>query len=764
MTLRTEITERVLLRAVAWLVRLHLADSRALLAPEMTGMFADDLRRVRAERGRSAMLRFALGVLLSVVVTGVQARLRTVFAQQESPPTEATLRALLNETRQSLRALRGRPGYAAVTLLTFVMAIDGATSVFSVLRHVMLEPLPFPHAPRLVHLWETNRGDLERNFSIPNFESVRAGADSLDAVAAYMFGDFPSVTLTGGDRPERIAGAYVTPGMFGLVGLLGVEPARGRAFAPEEAEPDVGGVVILSHDLWANRFAANPDILGQSLPLSGRDHVVVGVMPPGFDFPVGSGARLWRPLPYFDAWKDNRGNHLLRVVGRASPGIDLGAVDRELADLGAVFAAEFPDANAEGGMRAVPLHDQLIGGLWPAAYALTAAVALFWLIAAANLANLGVARLLDRMPELTVRRAHGATRIQVARVLAVENAVLATAGTAIGVIAARAGVTILAATGPATIPRLSSVSFDTGALLFALGLATLTALGSGVPLALVSFGTTDASSLVTGHRGATHGRRGRALRSGLVVVELALALVLVVGSTLLLQSLGNLMRVDPGFQTERILTAEVALPAARYQEAAMRRSFYAQLLPELERIAGVQAATAVNVFPLTGNPGGSTSLHRRGATETQGLVPGVRFRVAMPDYFATIGLPVLTGRTFNEADDEGPAVAVINQALASQLWGDTDPTVPTGRTIFGGTPDNPGRTYEVVGLVGDVRAASLDRDPRPHIFIPYSQFAMQEMVLGAADDRRTRTAGPRGAERRPAGGSGPAARGYRQRR
>ncbi|MCH7474349.1 MAG: FtsX-like permease family protein [Gemmatimonadetes bacterium] len=356
------------------------------------------------------------------------------------------------------------------------------------------------------------------------------------------------------------------------------------------------------------------------------------------------------------------------------------------------------------------------------------AALLLLLIASSNVANVFLARVLDREREMAVRVALGANRLRVARLVATESAVACAIGGIIGLVVAVVTVNLLAAIGPESIPRLSEVRLDGIALVFALGVTVITGGLAGLIPVINLAGSEAFNSLVQSSRRSTVGRRGRRTRHMLVSVEVALALVLLIGAGLLLQTFASLSRVDPGFDTEKALTAEINLPAARYPRSAERREFYDKLIPVLEATPGILSAGAISVFPLSGNPGGGTSLHRAGATTVdEGFVNHANFRVVTPGYFRTMGMTLLAGRQYTSRDGvEPPAVAIINQTLASQLWPGQD---PIGRKMFSGQPSDPGSEFEVIGLVADVRETSLGEAVKPEIFIAYPQFAMQEMVL-----------------------------------
>ena len=628
-------------RAYRLFLRLFPRRFRKEAEAEMVEVFRDGLRQAHSRGTVGTVVVFWVRTIADLAVTAVSTRAtRPTRVRGESighrPGGVAVERrggimaALISDMRYAIRTLRRRSGFTTIVVLTFALGVGATTAVFSAFRHVLLRPLPF-HAPdELVQVWETRDARPDLPFSIPNMESVRQRTGSLTDLGAWMFGDFPSVTLTGGDRPERIPGAMITAN---LLSLLGVELAMGRSFTPEENEPGNEQRVILSHEEWSTRFGADPDILGRVLPLNGAPHTVVGVMPPGFEFPVGSGARVWRPLPLFQRWRDSRRNHLLRVLGRIQPGVTVQDAQLEVAALGRTLAEEYPESNGGEGMRVVGLLEQTVGDVRPALSALMVSVLLLWLVAVANLANLGMARVLDRGREVAVRAAHGASRLQIARLVATESMVAGLLGAGLGLVLAYLGVGALSALGPINIPRMDTIHMDAEVVGFALGLTAITGLVAGLIPTLVVADSELMGTLALVSPRMSLGKGGKHLRGGLVATEFALALVLLIGAGLLLQSFMHLSRVDPGFRTDHLLTAEINLAFESFPDSESRSQFYDELLLVLDALPGVTAIGAVSVFPLSGNRGGGTLLHREGATVQDGFVEDVRFRVATPTYF-----------------------------------------------------------------------------------------------------------------------------------
>ena len=720
------------------LLRLLPKPFREEAEAEMVEVFRAGHCQARRRAGGARLVRFWLRVLVDLALTMASTRLprgswatRSVWISTSPLSGRVTSRrragmmaGIARDTRYAIRALTRRAGFTTILILTFALGVGSTTAVFTAVRHVLLEPLPFDAPEQLVQIWETRDSRPNLPFSIPNMESVRQRAGSFTDVGAWMFGDFPSVTLTGGDRPERIPGAMITPN---LISVLGVEPMLGRSFTPEEREPGNEDKVILSYQEWSIRFDTDANILGRVLELNGTPHSVVGVMPPGFEFPVGSGARVWRPLPFLPAWRDNRRNRLLEVLGRLDPGVSVQAAEQEVASLGLTLAQEYPESNGDQGMRVVGLHEQTVGDIRPALIALTVSALLLWLVAVANIANLGLARVLDRRQEVAVRAAHGASRLQIARLVTIESLSGGVFGAGLGLALAYLGIEAISVLGPANIPRIETIEVDATAIGFGLGLAALTALVASL-MPMFAMARNDLVGTVALRSSSmSMSKRGRSVRGSLIGTEFALALVLLIGAGLLLQSFVYLSQVDPGFRADHLLTAEVNLPFASFPDSESRMQFYGELLPSLQALPGVTAAGAVSVFPLSGNRGGGTSLHREGANGQDGFVEDIRFRVATPTYFQMMEMTLLSGRGVSWDDTrERSAVAVINEALASRLWPGQD---PVGRIMLSGRPDDPGTRYEVIGLLADIRGASLASSPQPRVYAPYGQAAMQEMVI-----------------------------------
>jgi predicted permease len=510
--------------------------------------------------------------------------------------------------------------------------------------------------------------------------------------------------------------------------LLGVAPALGRAFAPEEDLPGQPPVVLLSDGLWRRRFGRDPRIVGRTLIFDDQPTTVIGVMPPGFQLPshyAGQGMDAWTLLQLDPASdRSERGWHWLSVLGRLRPGTDTEIAEREVAALTAAMLRQYPneyDADFAGSIT--PVAEELVGDIRPVLLVLLGAVLLLLLIASSNVASLFLARAEQRQREIAVRAALGARRGTIVRQLLTESGVLAVAGGAAGLLLAAWGVQFLVASAPPTLPRLDAIAVDVPVLLFTAGVSIATGLLFGLAPAWYAARPDLSRALTDGGRGGTAGVRRQRFRRGLVVTQIALALVLVVAAGLLVRSFERMRGVDPGFVPGRLLTARIELSPVRYERNEDIRAFFERVVARVEAIPGVASASVIKALPMTQLELGDWSFVREGRFS---LPPRpsewtmAYWQAAGPRYFETMRIPVLQGRGL-EARDRigGPGVAVINRTLARQVWPEGD---AVGQRILmgGGATDSVWRT--IVGVVGDVRHRGLDAEPRPEIYLPHAQF------------------------------------------
>lgn len=624
------------------------------------------------------------------------------------------MNTLQQDIRYALRSLRKNLGFTTVALMTLALGIGINTAIFSVVYGVLLQGLPYPEPERLLTVWE-NR---ERRNGPPTewtgrstFSDWRAQNRVFSGMAAVS-GWGPN--LTGIDRPEVLNGALVSPDYFSVVGIA---PVRGRAFLPEEEIPDRSDVVVLSHELWQQRFGGDPEIVGKSLMLNGRPNVVIGVLPPGFTGPIVSGAQLWSVLP-IDPTRDDRGNHFLQVVARLNPGVTAEAALADMNRVAANIAQENPIDYGDVGVSLVPLRDQMVGPVRTPLLVLMGAVGLILLIACANVANLLLARASVRERELAVRTALGAGRSRLIRQLMTESVVLALGGGLIGLALGVWGTEVLVRMAPAGLPRVAEIGLHPAVVVFALIASVLTGVVFGLAPAfgLSRPGTVQA---LRERSSGTSSEAGGRVRAALVVIELAMGMAVLAAAGLLLRSFAELRAVDPGFHVENALSARMALPSARYPDAAAIASFLPQLEERLRAVPGVRDVGAVTVLPLTGLVN-DISFGIEGRLPAPGEEPVADERRATPGFFTTMGIPLLQGRLFEASDrQETLPVAIISESLARRFFADRD---PIGQRIrVGNVRDPEAPWWTIVGVVGSVRSRALDQIPEPEIYVPLAQ-------------------------------------------
>lgn len=617
-----------------------------------------------------------------------------------------TLDNLLRDLRYSLRQLLQNPAFTAVSLLSLGLGIGANAAMFSLVDAVLLRPLPFPEPARLMDVWTVNpkKAPDPSGASYPDLLDWVERSRAFTHLGGYFRLDFD----LGGDTPERLTGACAS---VDFLPALGVQPILGRNFLPAEDKGSGTDVAILGYGLWKRHFSGSSDIVGQKVPLQGRPFTVVGVLPPGFDFPHD--AEVLTPLALL-GWQ-NRSGRGLSVVGRLRPGIsrtqaldDMNAVARQL-------AAEYPGTNRGFEVRLAPLHERLVGDVRPTLVALLGAVSLVLLIACANLANLLLARNLARSREISIRIALGAGRRRLVQQMLTESLALSVLGGVLGILVAWLGLKAFLAFGPTDLPRLHAFTLNSRALLFTAFLSLVTGVLFGSAPIASTLRNSPLSALRDGGRGGTTGTWHRQLRNLLVVSEVTLAMTLLIGAGLFIRSLLRLSDVNPGFEVSRLLTLQVSLVKTKYPDYPRQADFFARLLPRVSNLPGVQAAGAISVLPMSGFAS-SYSFHAEGLPLlSRAESPEVETRVVWPGYFRALGVPLLSGRGFTEADrQEPPAVLIINHSMAEEYFPGQD---PLGRTVTLFQDSLPRR---VVGVVTDVRSFGPSAPPRPEIYVPFS--------------------------------------------
>ncbi len=639
------------------------------------------------------------------------------------------MRTFLQDLRYGARMLVKQPGFTLIALLTLSMGIGANTAIFSVVNSLLLRPLPYSESEQLTWVWMDNRpeGIREDITSWPNFEDWRAQNQSFQAMAGVRDRRF---NLTGAGEPEELYGANVSPNFFEL---MRVSPARGRGFNADEEHEGRDQVVVIGHVLWQRRFGGDANIVGQTLSLSGQPHTIIGVMPPGFQFP--NKTEVWKPLAPDAQTRRARGSFWLPVIGRLKPGVTRAQAQTDMAGIAQRLEQQYPNTNTGFGVNVVLMHEQLVGKMRTALWVLLGAVGCVLLIACANVANLLLARAATRQKEVAIRAALGASRGRVVRQLLTESVLLAAAGGVLGLLLARWGLDALVAFAPSDLPRAESISIDRHVLFFTLGLSLLTGLVFGLAPALQSSKLGLGEVLKEG--GRSGGGGGRHTRSVLVVAEIALALVLLVGAGLLLKSSWRLQQVNPGFNPERVLKVRLSLPLSKYPEGANVAAFYQQLLERLRALPGVKAAGATSSVLLYKVHNSAGILIEGRPAPSGSSRPELPLDSVSPSYFQVLGMQLIQGRNFTEQDKrDGLPVAIVNETMARRFWPDEDP-IGKRFTLFDAGPQ--ARWLTVVGVVRDSRRQGLDAPIRIESFLPHAQRPLRamEVVLRTTDDPLT---------------------------
>ncbi len=628
---------------------------------------------------------------------------------------------MLNDLRYAVRQLRKSPGFTAAAVLTLALGIGATTAIFSVVYAVLLRPLPYREPERLVQLYETGlRGGGSRDWvSFPNFLDWRRQNQVFEDVAAYRYWPF---TVAGDGTPETVLGLQVTSGLFSV---LGVHPSLGRTFVPEEDQPGKGNVVILSYGLWQRRFGGSESIVGKPITIDGQSCTIVGVMPDGFQFPyaypgevVLGGIDLWIPMRNPEV--QYRSNRNYWAIARLKSGVTLNDAQTNMDAIGAAIAQQYPNENRDLGIKVTSLQQHLTREVNQPLWILLGSIGLVLLIACANLASLLLSKVNTRLREMAVRAALGASRFRLVRQSLTEACLLSLAGAAVGLLLAVWAVESFRRLGPANIPRLQDAGLDLRVLLFALVLSLGTVLLFGLVPALLASRTNlndalkDASSRNTADRS-----RGR-LRDFLIIGEVAMALVLLTGAGLLIQSFRRLLSVDSGFDPRDVVAGWIFLPPERYPQPEQQAAFFQRLVERVQELPGVAAAGVCNSVPLAG-------VNDQGGFRIEGRAdppPGAEgFRANRPkvssDYFQVMGIRLLRGRGFTENDKAGSLeVAIISDVAAQKYWPNED---PLGKRITLNRRDGKPVWREIVGVVKGVTHFGLETERYAEIYVPHLQ-------------------------------------------
>jgi putative ABC transport system permease protein len=638
---------------------------------------------------------------------------------------------MMADLKFAFRMLAKAPGFAATAILTLAIGIGANTAIFSVVNAVLLKPLPFPNAEELVALGSVDARehlvDL-KSVSFPDFRDFREQAHSFQALAVHRS---LNLALTGSGEAQNLRGHEVSGEFFDV---LGVKPALGRGFT--RAEEVAGGgpnglTTVLSYGFWMRHFKGDRTAVGRTIILNGQPHTIVGVMPKGFSFPIDNDpVDVYITVAADSASADGgkpqneqRGNHTYQVTGRLKPGVSVDQAAAELRTIAAALEKQYPDSNTNFSVGVLALRREMVGDLASALYILFGAVGCVLLIACANVANLLLARATVRGKEIAVRTALGASRARIIRQLLVESIVLAAIGGALGLVIAAWGTDVLVSLIPQNIPRISEIKLDARVLAFTFAISVATGIFFGLAPALQASRQDLRSSLNESGRSVVSGGRHR-LRSGLVISEVALALILLTGAGLLLQSFQRLANVNPGMQTDRLLTAFVALPDAGYPKSENILQFFDQLLPRLRAMPGVGSACTIVPLPLSGSDM-VTTFDKEEQPKPEGQQANAAVRAVSTEYFQTQGVPLLRGRVFDETDRPGSKqVIIINQSFADKFYLGENPIGKRIRPGMSTGPDEKGPMREIVGVVGNVKFRSLRQEPAPEMYAPLAQLPL----------------------------------------
>lgn len=641
---------------------------------------------------------------------------------------------LLQDIRFGFKMLAKSPNMTGIAILTLALGIGANSAIFSVASSILLRPLPYTNPDRLVVLWTQFQAmELpEFWFSGPEFLDVQQQIKGIEKLAAVTSGN---ENLTGSGEPEQIRAGYASAGFFPL---LGVEASQGRLFLPEEDLPNSRKVVVLQHQYWQSRFGGNPGILGKNLRLDDQPYRVIGILPAGFEFLAPDEkfgkVQVWHPLAT-DLAQEDRGAHFLRLLARLKPGIRPEQVQSELNGLATRLEREYP-INYRGtgwGLYIVPFQKQIVQGVRPMVLVLAGAVAFVLLIACVNVANLLLARAINRTREIAIRRSLGAGRLRLIRQLLTESVLLSLMGGIFGLLIATWSVNLFVAFSPGNVPRLNEVTVDGRALLFTLGLSLIVGLLFGLAPALQASSSSLTETIKEGGRHGGAGTRTRFLQSVFVVSEVSLALVLLIGAALLGQSFLRMQRADLGFSAENVLTMRITLPRSKYPDDPQRAAFFTKLMEHLQALPGVSSAGAVSRLPMTDTHESSTIDLESSHYPSSRLSLDADTRSITPGYFASMRISIVKGRPFNDLDvATSQRVAIVDQTLARRAWPNEDPIGKRLRL-------SKGEWTQVVGVVQHAKHSGLETKAREQVYFPHSQVPSRSMFVAVRSSPATET-------------------------
>jgi len=632
--------------------------------------------------------------------------------------------SIIKDIRYGLRSLLKRPAFTAIAVITIALGIGVNTAIFSVINAVLLRPLPYDDPARLI--------SFRSNQSAPDLADVEAQSKTFSRFGGMVM---QPLAYTGQSEPVQFQIGQVTGGFFET---LGVKPARGRFITKEDDRNGAPFVVVLSHDLWVKHFNRDEQILGKAIPLSGNMYTIIGVMPAGFATPREN-TEAWTPVHVSNPVAANfRGVHFLRTYGRLAPGVTIEQARAEMQVVDQNLAAQYPAENKNRSTVLFALHERIVGETRRSLLILFAAVSFVLLIACANFANLLLARAAERQREFVIRGALGAGRWRLMRQLLTESLLLSLAGGATAVVLAFWATSLLVSFKPENLPRVAEIGVDGRVLSFTLGVSVLTGLIFGLVPAWTASRGQASDALKEGGRGSTAGSARQRLRSAFVVVELAVALVLLVGAGLLVKTFWNLRSVEPGFNPENLVTMRVELPESRYEDVASQTRFRKQVLAGMNSRPAVQAAM-ISELPLSGDSLNHDFIVENRPPIAPGDEPSVETRSVLGDYFKVMQIPLQRGRDFAapDFDEKAPLVGIANDTLVRQYFPDED---PVGKRIRWAR-DPQVHWITIVGVAGDVKHFGLDLPEEPALYTPYTQINPWKRWMSIAARTQGNTAG-----------------------
>jgi putative ABC transport system permease protein len=642
------------------------------------------------------------------------------------------METFIRDIRYGFRNLVRRPGFTAIVIITLAVGIGANTAIFSLVNATLLRPLPFKDPDQLVVVWGTAPDANRRSVSEPNFLQYQEQNHVFEQIATF---NSAGLTLTDGANPERVRGARVSANFFNL---LGVQPAVGHTFLPEDGQPGHNEVAVISHDFWQRRFGSDQNIVGRKILIEAKPYTVIAVLPAAFDFSIPSyfaNAELWVPA-LLRRDEAQRGKDYLRVIGRLKTGTTLAQAQTDMNAIAHQLTTEHPDLGVIG-TNLVPLKEQIVRDMRRMLLLLLGAVGFVLLIACANVANLQMARASGRRKEFAIRAALGASRRRVLQQLLTESLLLSLLGGAVGLALGWGSMKLLLQPDLGGFPGSTLNRIDLVVIIYSLLISILTGILFGLAPAFQSAASNLSGWLKEGGKTSGAGAGGQRLRSLLTIAEIALCLVLLVGAGLLLRSFSQLLKVEPGFETEHILSLRVVLPSYSYGNGTKQAAFYSQATERLAALPGVKSVGAISALPLTASRHSADFTIQGREDFGASQLPLAETRTVTPNYFQTMGIPLIAGRTFGEGDTgTAPPVLMINQSLARRFFPNEN---PVGHRITFDAPPAELEWLTIVGVVQDVRDLGLETPPEPEIYQPFEQDTLPYMnlVVRAVGDPRS---------------------------